>query len=125
MAGIYTVTITNENQCPGIVKVNLKVIYTNKSKTMVASEEQAIDIRTDKTGTIYPNPTNDLIYFDTESKSLIEYIIYDMSGNIRTLKNTTGDGYISTSHLTSGIYQIRWKSEGSEEWITNKFVKIK
>ena len=125
MAGVYTVTITNENGCPSIVKVILRVLYTNKGGNTIDGDDDGLTTRSEATGTVYPNPTNDLLYFDTQSSEAIEYVIYDVNGKMQVVQKTTSDRYISTSNLASGIYQIRWKSKDSEQWIVSKFVKIK
>ncbi|MBK9398505.1 MAG: T9SS type A sorting domain-containing protein [Saprospiraceae bacterium] len=125
MAGVYTVTITNENGCPSIVKVILRVLYTNKGGNTIDGDDDGLTTRSEATGTVYPNPTNDLLYFDTQSSEAIEYVIYDVNGKMQVVQKTTSDRYISTSQLSSGIYQIRWKSKDSEQWIVSKFVKIK
>jgi len=125
MAGVYTVTITNENGCPSIVKVILRVLYTNKGGNTIDGDGDGLTTRSEVTGTVYPNPTNDLLYFDTQSSEPIEYVIYDVNGKMQVVQKTTSDKYISTSQLPSGIYQIRWKSKDSEQWIVSKFVKIR
>ncbi|MBK8748875.1 MAG: T9SS type A sorting domain-containing protein [Saprospiraceae bacterium] len=125
MAGVYTVTITNENGCPSIVKVILRVLYTNKGGNTIDGDDDGLTTRSEATGTVYPNPTNDLLYFDTQSSEAIEYVIYDVNGKMQVVQKTTSDRYISTSNLASGIYQIRWKSKDSEQWIVSKFVKIR
>jgi hypothetical protein len=76
-------------------------------------------------GTVYPNPTNNFLYFETESKESIEYMKFDIEGRLQTQILNTRDNYISTENLASGIYQIRWKPQDQENWIVSKFVKIK
>ena len=125
MAGVYTVTITNENGCPTIIKVTLRVLYTNKGGNTANGDEDALSLRTEATGTVYPNPTNNFLYFETESKDGIEYMIYDISGKIQTQLRLTNENYISTEHLNNGVYQIRWKPMESDTWNMNKFVKIR
>ena len=125
MAGVYTVTITNENGCPSIVKVILRVLYTNKGGNTIDGDDDGLSTRSEATGTVYPNPTNDLLYFDTQSNEAIEYVIYGVNAKMQAVQKTTADKYISTSQLTSGVYQIRWKSKDSDKWIMSKFVKIR
>jgi len=125
MAGVYTVTITNENGCPSIVKVILRVLYTNKGGNTIDGDGESLTTRSEATGTVYPNPTNDLLYFDTQSSEAIEYVIYDVNGKMQVVQKTTSDRYISTSNLASGVYQIRWKSKDIDKWIVSKFVKIR
>ena len=125
MAGVYTVTITNENGCPSIVKVILRVLYTNKGGNTIDGDGDGLTTRSEVTGTVYPNPTNDLLYFDTQSNEAIEYVIYDVNGKMQVVQKMTSDRYISTSNLASGVYQIRWKSKDIDKWIVSKFVKIR
>lgn len=125
MAGIYTVTITNETGCPSIVKVHLRVNYTNKNNTFVTTDESELVKRSEQTANVYPNPTNDLLYFDVNNAGRIEYMIYDVSGKIQSDVQSTEDSYISTRHMPSGVYLIRWKVDDASEWFENRFVKIK
>lgn len=130
MAGIYIVTIINENGCPSIVKINLRVLYTNKNDNSLVISDEIDDVSIPQqksvinTG-VYPNPTNDILYFDTKGIGSIQYMIYDVTGKMQLEQKTTVDNYISTGQLSTGIYQIRWRHEGSEEWNLNRFVKIR
>ena len=125
MSGIYTVTVTNENGCPSIARVSLRVNYTNRADQSITDGEGEITTRTEVSGTVYPNPTADMLYFDTESKEAIEYIIYDMSGTVQSQLRSVRVNYISTTNLQSGVYHIRWKAKDQAEWIDSRFVKIR
>ena len=124
MAGVYTVTITNENGCPSVIKIILRVLFTNKGGSITDGNDE-LSIRTDNAGTVYPNPTNNLLYFETASRSAIDYMIYDMNGKLQMQQQSTTNIYIKTENLSTGIYQIRWKPQDQEKWIVSKFVKIR
>jgi len=124
MAGVYIVTIINENGCPTIARANLRVLFTNKGGQSIITSDEDLNVRTETTSVVYPNPTNDILYFQEESSAAIEYSIYDTNGKVQTTLRTTSDKYISTSALANGVYQIRWKPQDSKEWRESKFVKI-
>jgi len=124
MAGVYIVTITNENGCPTVVRVVLKVSYKNNGGNGSFSEDDGLNIRSEETGRVYPNPTNDYLYFETPSTQSIEYTIYDMTGRIHT-QGTAQNSYISTGQMPSGVYLIRWKPQDLQSWNQNTFVKIR
>lgn len=125
MSGVYTVTIINENGCPSIFKVILKVLFKNNGNNSIIGDEDELNTRSEVNGTVFPNPTNDILYFETLNKEAIEYMIFDVSGKIQTQLLITDGRYISTDKLASGIYHIRWRHKGDENWIDNRFVKIR
>lgn len=121
MAGLYTVSVTNDNGCISTGKVTLKVLTNNGS----FDGEQELDTRSDNKDHVYPNPTNNFLYFSTAKTGPIEYFIYDASGNLKITPSITSDGYINTEGLATGVYEIRWKNKDSEEWNVDRFVKIR
>jgi len=124
MAGVYIVTITNENGCPTVVRIVLKVSYKNNGGNGSFSEDDGLNTRSEETGRVYPNPTNDYLYFETPSTQSIEYTIYDVTGKIHT-QGTSQNSYISTGQMPSGVYLIRWKPQDLQFWNQNTFVKIR
>jgi hypothetical protein len=52
--------------------------------------------------TVYPNPTSDMVYLDTDQQSSI--LIYDMGGNVRNKLTTAQYNEIQVSDLNPGIY---------------------
>lgn len=55
-----------------------------------------------KEGSLYPNPTNGLIYIDQESRT--EYFVYNLNGQLVAQGST--DSQIDITNLPAGIYQI-------------------
>lgn len=53
-------------------------------------------------GSLYPNPTNGLIYIDQES--ITEYFVYNINGQLVAQGST--DSQIDITNLPAGIYQI-------------------
>ena len=123
MAGVYIVTITNENGCPTVVRVVLKVSYKNNGGSFL-TQDDGLQTRSEEKGTVYPNPTNDYLYFETPSTQSIEYTIYDVTGKMLS-QGTAQDSYISTGQMPSGVYLIRWKPQDLQSWNQNTFVKIR
>lgn len=52
--------------------------------------------------TLYPNPTSDMVYLDTDQQSSI--LIYDMGGNVRKKLPTAQYNEVKVSDLNPGIY---------------------
>lgn len=57
----------------------------------------------DATFAIYPNPTNDKIYFD-KSERLTRIEVYDLSGKIISAHMIASNNFISVSNLSPGLY---------------------
>ncbi len=67
-------------------------------------------------GLIYPNPSNDKIYFASEME-VVE--MFDVSGKI--VKNAMNVSQLNVSDLPNGIYFIRIKTDKGE--FNKKFIK--
>jgi len=123
--GVYIVTIINEMGCPSIAKVNLRVLAKTKNDNFgKADTGEAIDFTTLKSGVVYPNPTTDHLYLDVKESGSIDYMIFDVRGNNVQKLNSSSNSYISTADLSGGVYQIVYKTSGSNEWLSARFVKI-
>jgi len=67
--------------------------------------------------TLYPNPANDYIRFDTDTK--VQFALFNAFG--QELMSGQSDGYLSVSHLPKGLYYIRIQSD--QEMYGTKFFK--
>jgi len=124
-AGLYTVAITNENGCVSTAKVVLRVNYSNGKPGVTEGVE--VSAVTEQPGAlqVYPNPTNDILYFGTGDKEKVLYTIYNTMGRVMVQEQWTQTGSISTASLPSGVYQIIYKTEKGTQWNNNRFVKLR
>jgi hypothetical protein len=59
---------------------------------------------------VYPNPTDKILYISTKEKATIEII--NIRGQILDIKNLTENSYsIDISNLVSGVYTLRIKTD--------------
>ena len=132
-AGIYTVEVGNENGCTSRALVNLKVLFTNKGNQSLTEgnsgslPETAIPVKEGEVinkGVVYPNPTNDILNLDVLGSEEVVYSIYNAGGQALILDKITTDHFISTRDLSSGVYQIVYKTKNSASWTISKFVKM-
>ena len=62
--------------------------------------------------TVYPNPTMASIYFQTDTNLVDEKIsIFNLSGQLISQKQITGDNALDLSVLSSGVYLIRFTNK--------------
>lgn len=73
------------------------------------------DIETEKTLSLYPNPTEGIIYIP-ENKNGKQYMLYNMQGQMVSSGTITNNS-INISHIENGIWLLRIDGE------TNKIVK--
>lgn len=67
-AGTYTVCVTDANGCTNCDTITINPISGIQN---ISREDQM---------SIYPNPTNDIFYFETGRAETIEFVIYDLLG---------------------------------------------
>ena len=62
--------------------------------------------------TVYPNPTIASIYFQTDTSLVDEKIsIFNLSGQLVSQKQITGDNALDLSDLSSGVYLIQFTNK--------------
>ena len=62
--------------------------------------------------TVYPNPTMASIYFQTDTNLVDEKIsIFNLSGQLISQKQITGDNALDLSELSSGVYLIQFTNK--------------
>ena len=62
--------------------------------------------------TVYPNPTMASIYFQTDTNLVDEKIsIFNLSGQLVSQKQITGDNALDLSDLSSGVYLIQFTNK--------------
>lgn len=84
---------------------------------------KTIDVQmSDATVKVYPNPVSgDVLYINTsDSKNIVSYNLTDLTGNL-VLSGTVNNKQIPVGKLTSGMYLLTIKSNGST--ITKKIIK--
>lgn len=69
---------------------------------------------------VYPNPTTDYLYFDTDIASDLDYEVYDLEGRV-VLTGKTKNNAISLASLQKGMYIVHLFNE--VEKYTNKIYK--
>ena len=70
--------------------------------------------------TLFPNPTQDLLYFRYNNQKIKQITISDMSGRIVFEDGNIGES-VSLKHLQSGIYSVTIETKSGKA--TQKFVK--
>ena len=82
-----------------------------------------IEVTSDKTVTISPNPASDYITveYDTQKYNEIEYQLYGVNGNLIFEGKLQSDSKIDLKTLNPGAYLIKVKVD--EFWMTQKIMK--
>ena len=116
LAGQYTVTVTHKGTLTnGSQPFSLIITGTGVNLNTVSNEFKQISI--------YPNPTNNILNFNLEELIEISDIsIIDVAGKIISPKYNLNQKTIDVSNLQSGVYFVRFVSEG--QFLTKKFIKL-
>jgi len=94
-----------------IVDLDRSCDFDSLAKLVSLSESSSRQI------TLYPNPANDYIRFDTDTT--VQFALLNAFG--QKVMSGCSDGYISVGHLPEGIYYIRIQRD--QEIYGTKFVK--
>ena len=88
--------------------------YANFTMTRlnIASDVSIEDIHSYKSSIIFPNPAKDILYFKTEK----QFEIFDIQGKI-LLKSENATNSVNISHLTAGIYFIKFDNKKIEKFV--------
>ncbi len=61
---------------------------------------------------VYPNPTTSVIYFQTETNLADEKVsIFNLSGQLVSQKQISGDNALDLTELSTGVYLIRFTNK--------------
>lgn len=104
-AGVYRCLVTNS-------VVNGLTLYSRKITLTVNKATYADEIGILDNLNVYPNPVNDILFFDTPLSGNLK--IYDINGKIvlnQNLENLKNE--IDVSELVAGTYLLRFVSDGS------------
>ena len=110
-SGIYSVTVTDANNCSNSDEINITVTNT-----------QSVTIENVR---IYPNPASDVVTIDaTEWLHQVNSIeIYNQLGQLVQIKHGQAGNQINVQDLANGLYIIRWKTESNETLGIAKLIK--
>lgn len=79
---------------------------------LLAQTQQTLEVPQLELGgkiTVFPNPTTATVYFKTETNLLNEKVsIYNLSGQLISKKQITGNNALDLSELQSGVYLIQF-----------------
>jgi choice-of-anchor B domain-containing protein len=68
----------------------------------------------------YPNPVNDILYFD--NKEIVNITVQDINGKVLFTHRNNGNNTINLSSLNHGVYLVRFENNEGQSYI-NKIVK--
>lgn len=121
--GRSTDTNTNATRV-GSTSLAALVMLINANRPLVQLTITGLGITESATSTfkLYPNPTADILFLDTE-KNITKYVIYNAKGAlIKEEGFQITNGEINVADLSSGVYYIKIFSEEKTEVL--KWIKI-
>jgi len=113
--GTYKVilTVTTTDGCVNSAEKEVVVKMTTSTSTLETLEEAVL---------IYPNPTNEILFIETEKVGKMNIQLLDMLGRRIQQYNASHSSFqINVSTLPSGIYYI-WLEKDGKYWI-EKIIK--
>ncbi len=115
-SGQYTLTVNHKGTLTnGSQSFSLILTGTGVSLNTNSNEFKQISI--------YPNPTNNILNFNTEDLIEISDIsIFDVTGKVISTKYNLNQKTIDVSNLQSGVYFVRFATNG--QFINKKFIKL-
>ncbi len=96
------VDIDNDSDKDCFVGSVNKIYYLENNGGVLSSNE----INKGQKLSVYPNPVNDIIYFDVANNEKSNIVISDLSGKI-VLDINTNNNKIDISHLQGGVYVLK------------------
>lgn len=113
--GTYTIEVTHKGTLSGGSQ-NYSLIVSGFDQALLSNETFQADNLF-----VYPNPTTDLLYFDTTGDlSLDKVEVYDTIGK-RVLSSQINNNSVDVSQLTAGVYFVKIYS--GENQTTKKIIK--
>ncbi len=117
-AGEYVVNVSHKNSLL-FGSQDFSLIINGIQTELTASEELQPEIIT-----VYPNPVDDVINLDFETKQIGRFAIYDLSGKIHLNGAVNGEKSIDINiqNLSNGIYFLKVQDGDSKNIMTRKIV---
>lgn len=115
-AGVYTLTITDDNGCEFTTTIDVTYLVGMQEHTAIAMIE------------MYPNPTHGQVQLKVRSAGELQYRIVDASGRTvmapRTVLASSNEfnEMLDLSHLANGVYFIELKAQRGTE--IYRFIKM-
>lgn len=114
-SGFYTITVSHKGNLQGSSQPYSLIV------TGIDDALNNIDSLNPTSIKLYPNPTTDLLYFDTTGDlSLDKVEVYDTIGK-RVLSSQINNNSVDVSQLTAGVYFVKIYS--GENQTTKKIIK--
>jgi len=115
--GTYTIEITHKGTLQGGSQAVSLVVSGFNTTTLSNPDFELSKL------SVYPNPANNTLNFDMNDSIAINSIsIIDVTGKVITPKFDLNSKTIDVSNLQSGVYFVRFDSEGQS--LTKKFIKM-
>jgi M6 family metalloprotease-like protein len=92
-----------------LVKATLLSTDLFIDKVSISQTESSVNQENLTSFNVFPNPTNGLLYINTDQKIAIE--IYSITGMLITEKEILGNDIINIENFPKGIYMLRAKNE--------------
>ena len=116
----------DENLISGTYTYNIRPVYEDHNGATSTQEVtfcEGVEEFFVPNVTIYPNPTNDKVYIETEAE-IEEVVVYDVYGRIQNLRNSETQklrNSVDVADLNSGIYFVKVKTENGN--VVKRIVK--
>jgi hypothetical protein len=98
--------------------ITFDLIINTTVKSVTVSGTTGIVTINDKAVTVYPNPTNSILYVNGMQNASIQ--IFDLAGKL-LINQQNADNQINVSNLQNGIYSVKITNESGT--VIRKFVK--
>jgi len=116
-SGTYTIEITHKGNLQGGSQAVSLIVSGFNTTTLSTPNFELSKL------SVFPNPTNNTLNFNIgDSTSISDISIIDVTGKVFKAKFDLNTKTIDVSDLQSGVYFVRFASEGQS--LTKKFIKI-
>ncbi|WP_124639611.1 S8 family serine peptidase [Amniculibacterium aquaticum] len=116
-SGTYTITVTHKGALLGGSQ-NYSLIVTSTNLSSLGTNEAAL--KGDEI-LLYPNPTQDFLYFKNNNLIEANVTVLDLSGRI-VLQKVIKDGRLNVQNLNKSEYLLIYKDKKGKEF-SEKFIK--
>jgi uncharacterized delta-60 repeat protein len=94
-------------------RVYYRLLQADRNGLTTYSEIRSIELSKRAMFTIYPNPSQDIIFVQTSGKATLT--LTDQSGKILLTQTIEGNGVISVASLPAGLYYLKNTSTGTTQ----------